>query len=175
MIGALFEALRCTRMSSAAPEYGEEVFNRIDPLSVVRKNRKWISHSTPPKLQLTPVASRGRDVAFRIDPVAVLAGRGCNLTRVKTPYRIDLLPMASSATNNEQLQFQGTGKFAWSAIVNRNTAKVTITIADRMGAYVIFGQRKVAGASQRCIWPLLADSALFVLTNVQPSPFCHDR
>ena len=69
---------------------------------------------------------------------------------VKTPYRTDLLPIANSATNNEQLQFQGTSeKFAWSAIVNRNTGKLTITIADRMGAYVIFGQCKVAGASSQ--------------------------
>jgi len=67
---------------------------------------------------------------------------------VKTPYRTDRLPIANSATNNEQLQFQGTSeKFAWSAIVNRSTGKVTITIADRVGAYVIFGQCKAAGAS----------------------------
>jgi hypothetical protein len=67
---------------------------------------------------------------------------------LKTPYRTVLLPIANSATNDEQLQFQGTSeKFAWSAIVNRNTGKVTLTIADRMGAYVIFGQCKVAGAS----------------------------
>jgi hypothetical protein len=67
---------------------------------------------------------------------------------VKTPYRTDRLPIANSATNNEQLQYQGTSeKFAWSAIVNRSTGKVTITIADRVGAYVIFGQCKAAGAS----------------------------
>jgi hypothetical protein len=67
---------------------------------------------------------------------------------VKTPYRTDRLPIANSATNNEQLQFQGTSqKFAWSAIVNRGTGKVTITIADRVGAYVIFGQCKAAEAS----------------------------
>jgi hypothetical protein len=68
---------------------------------------------------------------------------------VKTPYRSDLLPIANTAINNEQLQFQGTAnKFAWSAIVNRSTGKLTVTIADRMGAYVIFGQCKVAaGAS----------------------------
>jgi len=66
---------------------------------------------------------------------------------VKTPYRTDLLPIANSTTNNEQLQFQGTSaKFAWSAIVNRNTGKVTITIADRVGAYVIFGQCQAAAA-----------------------------
>jgi hypothetical protein len=64
---------------------------------------------------------------------------------VKTPYRTDLLPIANSALNNEQLQLQGTSeKFAWSAVVNRKTGKVTVTIADRLGAYVIFGQCKVA-------------------------------
>ncbi len=69
---------------------------------------------------------------------------------VKTPYRTDLLPIGSSTTNNEQLQFQGTSaKFAWSAVVNRTTGKVTITIADRVGAYVIFGQCKAAEAASR--------------------------
>jgi hypothetical protein len=65
---------------------------------------------------------------------------------VKTPYRTDLLPIANSVLNNEQLQLQGTSeKFAWSAIVNRKTGKVTITVADRVGASVIFGQCKVSG------------------------------
>ncbi len=67
---------------------------------------------------------------------------------VKTPYRTDLLPIANSGLNNEQLQLQGTSeKFAWSAIVNRQTGKVTVTIADRVGAYVIFGQCKAGGGS----------------------------
>ena len=49
--------------------------------------------------------------------------------------------------NNEQLQLQGTSeKFAWSAIINRSSGKLTVTIADRMGAYVMFGQCKAAGA-----------------------------
>jgi hypothetical protein len=65
---------------------------------------------------------------------------------VKTPYRTDLLPIANSALNNEQLQLQGTSeKFAWSAVVKRKTGQVTVTIADRVGAYVIFGQCKVSG------------------------------
>ena len=64
---------------------------------------------------------------------------------IKTPYRTDLLPIANSALNNEQLQLQGTSeKFAWSAVVKRASGKVTVTIADRMGAYVIFGQCKVS-------------------------------
>jgi hypothetical protein len=74
---------------------------------------------------------------------------GCVMTidppnkTVKTPYRTELLPIANSALNNEQLQLQGTAeKFAWSAVVNRQTGKVTITIAHRVGAYVLFGQCK---------------------------------
>jgi hypothetical protein len=67
---------------------------------------------------------------------------------VKTPYRTDLLPIANSVLNNEQLQLQGTSeKFAWSAVVNRKTGKVTVTIADRVGAYVIFGQCKAGGGT----------------------------
>jgi hypothetical protein len=64
---------------------------------------------------------------------------------IKTPYRTDLLPIANSSLNNEQLQLQGTSeKFAWSAVVKRANGKVTLTIADRMGAYVIFGQCKLS-------------------------------
>jgi hypothetical protein len=67
---------------------------------------------------------------------------------IKTPYRTNLLPIQNSATNNEQLVMQGTDlKFAWSAIVNRKTGAITITVADRVGAYVIFGQCKVAVAN----------------------------
>jgi hypothetical protein len=67
---------------------------------------------------------------------------------IKTPYRTDLLPIQNSATNDEQLVMQGTDlKFAWSAIVNRKTGAMTLAIADRVGAYVIFGQCKVAAAN----------------------------
>jgi hypothetical protein len=67
---------------------------------------------------------------------------------IKTPYRTALLPIQNSVLNDTQLELQGTDlKFAWSAIVNRKTGKVTITIADRVGAYVIFGQCKVAGGT----------------------------
>jgi hypothetical protein len=64
---------------------------------------------------------------------------------VKTPYRTSLLPIQNSAVNEEQLQMQGTDlKFAWSAVVNRKTGKVTVTVADRVGAYVIFGECKAS-------------------------------
>jgi hypothetical protein len=38
-------------------------------------------------------------------------------------------------------------KFAWSAIVNRKTGAFTLAVADREGAYVIFGKCKVAAAA----------------------------
>jgi hypothetical protein len=67
---------------------------------------------------------------------------------IKTPYRTDLLPIQNSATNDEQLVMQGTDlKFAWSAIINRKSGALTLAIADRMGAYVIFGQCKLAAAA----------------------------
>jgi len=68
---------------------------------------------------------------------------------IKTPYhQTNLLPVQNSAINDEQLILQGASeKFAWSSVVLRKTGKITITIADRVGAYVIFGQCKVAGAS----------------------------
>jgi hypothetical protein len=66
---------------------------------------------------------------------------------VKSPFRTDLLPIGNTVVNDEQLQLQGTSeKFAWSAIVNRKSGKITLTIADRTGAYVIFGQCKLAGS-----------------------------
>lgn len=66
---------------------------------------------------------------------------------VKSPYRTDLLPIQNSVLNDEQLELQGTSdKFAWSAIVKRKTGKMTLTVADRMGAYVIFGQCKLSGS-----------------------------
>jgi hypothetical protein len=67
---------------------------------------------------------------------------------IKSPYRTNLLPIQNSATNDEQLVMQGTDlRFAWSAIVNRKTGAITLAIADRVGAYVIFGRCKVAAAT----------------------------
>lgn len=67
---------------------------------------------------------------------------------VRAPYRTELLSIANSALNDEQLQLQGTAeKFAWSAIVQRRTGRVTITIADRLGAYVIFGDCQISAAA----------------------------
>jgi hypothetical protein len=65
---------------------------------------------------------------------------------IKTPYhQTNLLPVQNTAINDDQLILQGASdKFAWSSVVLRKTGKITITVADLKGAYVIFGQCKVA-------------------------------
>jgi hypothetical protein len=79
------------------------------------------------------------------EPPRVMTVDAPNKT-VKVPYETELLPIANSVLNSEQLQLQGTAeKFAWSAIVNRESGKLTISISDRLGAYVIFGACKVGG------------------------------
>ena len=35
---------------------------------------------------------------------------------------------------------------AWSALIDRKTGALTVALADRLGAYVVFGQCKVAEA-----------------------------
>jgi hypothetical protein len=62
------------------------------------------------------------------------------------PFRNDALPIASFGFNTESLVMQGSDvEVVWSATIHRTTGKLTITIADREGAYVIFGQCAVAG------------------------------
>ena len=53
------------------------------------------------------------------------------------------------ATNGgKSLILQGTSlEFVWAATVNRTTGRLTVTIADREGAYVIFGQCKLGEAA----------------------------
>jgi hypothetical protein len=65
---------------------------------------------------------------------------------IKTPYhQTNLLPVQNTAINDDQLILQGASdKFAWSSVVLRKTGKITITVADLKGAYLIFGQCKAA-------------------------------
>ncbi len=67
--------------------------------------------------------------------------------QVKSPYRTSLLAILHTTTNKESLVLQGADlQFAWSALINRMTGAMTVSIADRKGAYVIFGQCKLAPA-----------------------------
>ena len=66
---------------------------------------------------------------------------------VKTPFRNDTLPISSYEFNRQSLVMQGTSlEVVWSATIHRTSGKLTIMIADREGAYVIFGQCAVSGA-----------------------------
>jgi hypothetical protein len=60
---------------------------------------------------------------------------------VRTPYRNETLPIQSLGANSKSLVMQGTTlQLVWSATIHRSTGRLTVAIADREGAYVIFGQ-----------------------------------
>jgi hypothetical protein len=66
---------------------------------------------------------------------------------VRSPYRTDLLHVLHTTTNADSLVLQGADKlFAWSALIDRKTGALTVSIADSKGAYVAFGHCKVAPA-----------------------------
>lgn len=64
---------------------------------------------------------------------------------MKTPYRNDAMQIQSFSFNSKSLVLQGTSlELVWSATVHRTTGRLTMAIADREGAYVVFGQCKLA-------------------------------
>jgi hypothetical protein len=68
-----------------------------------------------------------------------------NNMSLKTPYRNDTLPIQSFSFNTKSLVMQGTSlELVWSATIHRTTGRLTVVIADREGAYVVFGQCKVS-------------------------------
>jgi len=53
------------------------------------------------------------------------------------------MPIQSCSFNSKSLVLQGTSlELVWSATVHRTTGRLTLAIADREGAYVVFGQCK---------------------------------
>jgi hypothetical protein len=67
---------------------------------------------------------------------------------IHSPFRTALLHVSQTTANSESLIMQGTDLlFAWSALINKSTGLLTISIADRKGAYVVFGQCKPAKTS----------------------------
>ena len=78
---------------------------------------------------------KGKDLTLLIDVAK---------KQVRTPYRYDLLPIKSTTNNAKSLILQGTSlEYAWNATIHRSTGRLTVVIADREGAYVIFGQCKL--------------------------------
>jgi hypothetical protein len=67
---------------------------------------------------------------------------------LKTPYRNDAMPIQSFSFNSKSLVLQGTSlEMVWNATIHRTTGRLTLTIADREGAYVVFGQCSLAAKS----------------------------
>jgi hypothetical protein len=68
---------------------------------------------------------------------------------VRSPFRTELLRVTHSSDTSESLILQGGEErgFAWSALIKKKTGAFTISIADREGAYVVFGTCKVAKTS----------------------------
>jgi hypothetical protein len=65
--------------------------------------------------------------------------------QVHSPYRTSLLHISQLTKNAESLILQGTDLlFVWNALINRKTGAMTVSITDRTGAYVVFGQCKLA-------------------------------
>jgi hypothetical protein len=66
---------------------------------------------------------------------------------VRSPFRTTVLPVQTTSANKDSLVLQGAQELlAWSALVDKKTGAWTVSIADSKGAYVAFGQCKVATA-----------------------------
>ena len=66
---------------------------------------------------------------------------------IRSPFRASLLKVVNVSTNKDSLVLQGAeGTAAWSAFVDRETGTLTVALVDSQGAYVVFGQCKVAAA-----------------------------
>jgi len=63
--------------------------------------------------------------------------------QVRSPFRAQMLKVANTTDNGEALVMQGADLlFAWSALINKKTGLLKIAVADREGAYVVFGKCK---------------------------------
>ena len=95
----------------------------------------------PTKAACAPVKRESK-----IDPVF---GIDFAKKEVRSPWRTAVLPVQHTTTKPEKIVLQGVdpdGTVAWSALVDRKTGALTVSIADRTGSYVAFGQCTVAVA-----------------------------
>jgi hypothetical protein len=68
--------------------------------------------------------------------------------QVRSPFRTELLTVLYTTINKDSLVLQGADlQNAWSLLINQTTGVMRAAIADRKGAYVVFGQCKVADAA----------------------------
>jgi hypothetical protein len=68
--------------------------------------------------------------------------------QIRSPFRTAILPVLHTSTNEDSLVLQGADLLvAWSALVDKKTGALTVSIAVSLGAYVAFGQCKVTQAN----------------------------
>jgi hypothetical protein len=97
---------------------------------------------TPTEKSCKPLKPEaGKDLNLYIDMQAMT---------IKSPYRHDKLAISSIAYNTASLIMQGTSlQLVWSATVHRTTGRLSVALTDREGAYVIFGQCRLADGAEK--------------------------
>jgi hypothetical protein len=69
---------------------------------------------------------------------------------IRSPFRTAVLTVAHTTDNSESLILQGADQLlAWSALINKSTGALTVSIADRQGSYVVFARCKDANAKPK--------------------------
>ena len=69
---------------------------------------------------------------------------------IRSPFRTTVLTVTHTTDNSESLVLQGADLLlAWSALINKNTGALTVSIADRQGSYVVFASCKDAAAKPK--------------------------
>jgi hypothetical protein len=122
---------------AAAAALGAEPFNGSQPMDC----KPVAGHDCLPTEQTCkPLKPEpGKDLTLHVDVEKMT---------LKTPYRNDAMPIQSFSFNSKSLVLQGTSlEMVWSATIHRTTGRLTLAIADREGAYVVFGQCSLAAKS----------------------------
>jgi hypothetical protein len=69
---------------------------------------------------------------------------------VRSPFRTAILTVTHTTDNTGSLVLQGADVLlAWSALINKSTGALTVSIADREGSYVVFARCKDAAAKPK--------------------------
>ena len=93
-----------------------------------------------------PTASK----CSRLQPesdIAPIFGINFAKKEIRSPYRTAILPVLHTSTTDKSLVLQGAQLLvAWSALIDQKTGALTVSISDSKGAYVAFGDCKVAEA-----------------------------
>jgi len=123
-------------LAAAAALGADEPFNGSQPMDC----QPLAGHDCLPTAQTCkPLKPEpGRDLTLHVD---------VNKMTFKTPYRNEAMQIQSFSFNRSSLVLQGTSlELVWSATIHRTNGRLTMAIADREGAYIVFGQCSLAAA-----------------------------